>query len=235
MDASPGCSSEYTQDEHRAHFHNPATEPIIEAATKFLWDDMKETLESFCVNHAHLFAGVVDPLGEGGLARNRAAETALRDALGVGPATGPLGDPAGGGLGAFRSAKAPDAEGEQRLEWTQAHLDFQQLFEQVLEVFIATQPFSTGRLATFNDCTRSITVVLHWSIVGQLTRNGRPGCTEDFVAACQDALDHGSWSHCRRMAEAILAMPDYNNFVRMMAEAAQQLALQVEQHEGGAE
>ena len=37
------------------------------------------------------------------------------------------------------------------------------------------------------------------------------------------------------MAEAILAMPDYNNFVRMMAEAAQQLALQVEQHEGGAE
>ena len=38
----------------------------------------------------------------------------------------------------------PDATegGEQRLEWTQAHLDFQQLFEFQLEQFVATQPFT---------------------------------------------------------------------------------------------
>ena len=129
------CPGEYLQDD-RGHL-NPATEPILEAATKFLWDDMKETLEAFCANHAHLFVGVDDSPG-----RNRAAETALRDALGIGPAAGPLGDPAGGGLGAFQSVKAPAVEGEQRLDWTQAHLDFQELFEHVLESFIQSQPFS---------------------------------------------------------------------------------------------
>lgn len=55
-------------------------------------------------------------------------------------------------------------EGEQKLEWTQAHIDFQELFEFQLENFLASQPFST----------------------------------EDFVAACQDALDHGGWEGCGR-------------------------------------
>ena len=34
------------------------------------------------------------------------------------------------------------ADGEQRLEWTQAHLDFQELFDFQLEQFVGTQDFS---------------------------------------------------------------------------------------------
>ena len=194
-----GCTSEHADDHHYSSLE-PATEHILEAATKFLWDDMKETLETFCANHASLFAGVADSVG-----RNRLAENTLRDILGVGPAAGPLGSPAGGGLGAFRTVKAPEVEGEQRLEWTQAHRDFQELFEHVLESFIESQPFST----------------------------------EEFVAACRDALHRGGWTNpanCRaqKMAEAILAMPDYNNFIRMMIEATQQLHAQAEaEHSAG--
>ena len=33
-------------------------------------------------------------------------------------------------------------DGEQKLEWTQAHLDFQQLFEHQLEQFVAQQDFT---------------------------------------------------------------------------------------------
>ena len=74
---------------------NPATKPILEAASEFLWsDELQSSLDSFSTNHAPLFA----------------------DATGV--------------------------EGEQKLEWTQAHLDFQQLFEFQLEQFVATQSFS---------------------------------------------------------------------------------------------
>ena len=106
--SSYGATSEFMKDDRGAL--RPETEPILEAATKFLWEDMKETLEAFCINHADLFAGVAD----GDPSRDRTAEMALRDALGVGPAAGPLGDSSGGGLGAFRSVKAPQVEGEQR-------------------------------------------------------------------------------------------------------------------------
>ena len=34
------------------------------------------------------------------------------------------------------------ADGEQRLEWTQAHLDYQELFDFQLEQFVGTQDFS---------------------------------------------------------------------------------------------
>lgn len=135
----------------------PSTEPILEAATKFLWDDMKDSLDSFCENHAALFAGAAPPPNLSGL-----------------------------GFGSFKPVRAPPVVGEQRLEWTTVHLEFQELFEFQLERFLETQPFSA----------------------------------EDFVGACQDALDNGSWANCRKMAEAIVAMPDYNNFVRMMSEAA---------------
>ena len=54
---------------------NPATKPILEAASEFLWsDELQSSLDSFSTNHAPMFA----------------------DATGV--------------------------EGEQKLEWTQAHL-----------------------------------------------------------------------------------------------------------------
>ena len=53
----------------------PATKPILEAASEFLWsDELQSSLDSFSTNHAPMFA----------------------DATGV--------------------------EGEQKLEWTQAHL-----------------------------------------------------------------------------------------------------------------
>ena len=118
---------------------NPATKPILEAASEFLWsDELQSSLDSFSTNHAPMFA----------------------DATGV--------------------------EGEQKLEWTQAHLDFQQLFEFQLEQFVATQSFSQA----------------------------------EFVAACQDALDHGDWANCKGLVEVVLSMSTYEYFVRMMVAAA---------------
>eukprot|EP01049_Picozoa_sp_SAG25_P011135 SAG25_NODE_1315_length_3305_cov_1.843731_2_plen_115_part_00 len=37
---------------------------------------------------------------------------------------------------------AEGTAGEQRLEWTQAHRDFQELFEHQLETFVSTQSFT---------------------------------------------------------------------------------------------
>ena len=82
-------------------------------------------------------------------------------------------------------------EGEQRLEWTQAHVDFQELFELQLETFIEQQSFST----------------------------------EEFLQACQDALDHGSWAGCGRAVRVVLGMADYDNFVSLMVEAAEEQAM----------
>jgi hypothetical protein len=83
----------------------------------------------------------------------------------------------------------PDATsgGEQKLEWTQAHLDFKQLFEFQLEQFVASQPFSQ----------------------------------EEFLAAAQDALDHGSWANSKGLVEVVLSMSTYEYFVKMMVAAAE--------------
>ena len=83
----------------------------------------------------------------------------------------------------------PDATsgGEQKLEWTQAHMDFKQLFEFQLEQFVASQPFSQ----------------------------------EEFLAACQDALDHGTWANCKGLVEVVLSMGTYDYFVKMMVAAAE--------------
>lgn len=83
----------------------------------------------------------------------------------------------------------PDATsgGEQKLEWTQAHIDFKQLFEFQLEQFVASQPFSQ----------------------------------EDFLAACQDALDNGTWANCKGLVEVVLSMGTYEYFVKMMIAAAE--------------
>lgn len=49
--------------------------------------------------------------------------------------------------------KDATATGEQRLEWTQAHLDFQQLFEHQLEHFIGAQEFSQAEFEeACQDC-----------------------------------------------------------------------------------
>ena len=67
---------------------------------------------------------------------------------------------------------ATGVEGEHRLEWSEAHKDFQGLFEFQLEQFIAQQPFEA----------------------------------EDFIAACQDALDHGTWSNQKGLVQVVLSM-----------------------------
>ena len=83
-------------------------------------------------------------------------------------------------------AGAAGTEGEQRLEWSEAHHDFQQLFEFQLEHFVGQQPFDAA----------------------------------DFVAACQEALDHGTWANCRGLVQVVLSMTTYEYFVRMMTAAA---------------
>ena len=77
-------------------------------------------------------------------------------------------------------------QGEQRLEWSEAHANFQQLFEFHLEQFVEHQPFGAA----------------------------------DFVAACQEALDRGTWANCRGLVQTVLSMTSYEYFVRMMTTAA---------------
>ena len=82
---------------------NPSTEPILDAANKFLWsDEMQESMDGFASNYGEMFVGVT---------RQQAAGRA-----------------------------------EQKLEWTEAHNEFSQLFEFHLEQFLETQPFSTEDL-----------------------------------------------------------------------------------------
>ena len=94
---------------------------------------------------------------------------------------------------------AEGVEGEHRLEWTQAHRDFQALFEFQLEAFVETQPFTQ----------------------------------EDFLAACQDALDAGagaggdSYAHdaagfSASIVNMVLMTSTYDFFVRVMIAAAAQ-------------
>ena len=48
---------------------DPKTEPILDAATRFLWsEDMNESREAFIANHVSLFAGADGPEGEQRLA-----------------------------------------------------------------------------------------------------------------------------------------------------------------------
>lgn len=79
------------------------------------------------------------------------------------------------------------AQDEQRLEWGEAHKDFQALVELHLERFLGTQSISA----------------------------------EEFVQACQDALDHGSWANCRGVVEVVLSMTTYEHFLQMMIAAAE--------------
>ena len=88
----------------------------------------------------------------------------------------------------FEGSQGP--EGEQKLEWTDAHREFCELWEFHLESFVASQPFDA----------------------------------EQFLAACQDALSHGSWDNTRKTVEVVLSATDYSSFVCMMTAAAQRAA-----------
>ena len=85
-------------------------------------------------------------------------------------------------------------QGEHRLEWTQAHKDFSQLFDLQLEQFVATQPFTQ----------------------------------EEFVAACQQALDDAPEERTApdspegfhaRIVETVLMATTYEYFVQAMLDA----------------
>ena len=137
---------------------NSSTERILEAAAEFLWsDELQQSLDSFSKNHAPMCAPA---------ALCRSPTHFL-----IQPA-----EKSSCGPGRFEDAP-PDATtgGEQRLEWTQAHIDFKQLFEFQLEQFVASQPFSQ----------------------------------EEFLGACQDALDHGTWANCKGLVEVVLSMGTY--------------------------
>jgi len=76
---------------------------------------------------------------------------------------------------------------EQRLEWGEAHRDFQQLFELQLEQFVVVQEFSA----------------------------------EEFVAACQDAIDNASFADGKGLVEVVMAMSTYDYFIKMMIAASE--------------
>eukprot|EP01048_Picozoa_sp_COSAG05_P019240 COSAG05_NODE_2963_length_2459_cov_2.922458_3_plen_306_part_00 len=91
----------------------------------------------------------------------------------------------------FAGAK-PD--GEQRLEWTQAHRDFQELYELQLEGFIAAQSFSAEEFA--KACQDALDHGDDWA-------DGHTSAT---------------------MVEGVLASASYEHFVEMMASAAAEAA-----------
>ena len=47
---------------------------------------------------------------------------------------------------------------------------------------------------------------------------------EDFVAACQDALDNSDWTHGKGCVEVVLAASEYKFFLNMMIDAAAEAA-----------
>ena len=54
----------------------------------------------------------------------------------------------------------------------------------------------------------------------------QPFSTEDFVEACKDALEHGSWDDCGRTVQVVLSMIEYDSFVALMVDKAEEQALE---------
>ena len=103
----------------------------------------------------------------------------------------------------FVDATALIQDSGHKLEWTQAHKEFQELFEFQLEQFISSQPFSQ----------------------------------DDFVGACQDALDHGAagTTVAASLVEMVLMTGTYDFFVQMMSSAAAELTEVEDDRDIGAE
>ena len=45
-------------------------------------------------------------------------------------------------------------------------------------------------------------------------------------ALCPAALDHGTWDNCGRTVQVVLSMIEYDNFVSLMADKAEEQALE---------
>ena len=167
---------------------NPSTEPILDAANKFLWsDEMQESMDGFASNYGEMFVGVT---------RQQAAGRA-----------------------------------EQKLEWTEAHNEFSQLFEFHLEQFLETQPFSTEDfVAACQDGARQNHPLASCENCPARARNAPRwfSCSRLLIvrALCPAALDHGSWDNCGRTVQVVLSMIEYDNFVSLMADKAEEQALE---------
>ena len=113
----------------------------------------------------------------------------------------------------FRGAR--ELHGEHRLEWTQAHRDFSELFDVQLEAFVQTQPFSREEFVA--ACKKALEQ-------GSAERTA-PDSSEGFRA---------------RIVETILMATTYEYFVQAMLDAASKTepcssALQEEQQPGDME
>ena len=167
---------------------NPSTEPILDAANKFLWsDEMQESMDGFASNYGEMFVGVT---------RQQAAGRA-----------------------------------EQKLEWTEAHNEFSQLFEFHLEQFLETQPFSTEDfVAACQDGARQNHPLASCENCPARARNAPRwfSCSRLLIvrALCPAALDHGTWDNCGRTVQVVLSMIEYDNFVSLMADKAEEQALE---------
>ena len=167
---------------------NPSTEPILDAANKFLWsDEMQESMDGFASNYGEMFVGVT---------RQQAAGRA-----------------------------------EQKLEWTEAHNEFSQLFEFHLEQFLETQPFSTEDfVAACQDGARQGHPLASCENCPSRSQRRSPlslSCSRLTVRAlCPAALDHGTWDNCGRTVQVVLSMIEYDNFVSLMADKAEEQALE---------
>lgn len=168
---------------------NPNTEPILDAANKFLWSDgMQESLDTFATNYAEMFVGVRRRLGEELLGEQRLEWTEAHKEVRA-RANSPAHR-----LSAWilTYGWAPSALSAVRVCCTVGRTQFSELFEFHLEQFLETQPFST----------------------------------EDFVEACKDALEHGSWDGCGRTVQVVLSMIEYDSFVALMVDKAEEQALE---------
>jgi|EP01047_Picozoa_sp_COSAG01_P060135 hypothetical protein len=184
---------------------NPNTQPIMDIASEFLWGaEMQDSMSAFAANYASMFVGV------------------------------------------------RRADGEQRLEWTEAHKEFSELFEFQLEQFISQQEFSVEEFVDACQVTGSaapsalpapglrqkagpaavaasalrqrmdlVPSPLPRVLCRVLSDGGEVGLGGG--AAAQDALDHGNggWKGCGRAVQIVLAMIEYDYFVELMVDAAE--------------
>lgn len=91
-------------------------------------------------------------------------------------------------------------------------------------LFLDASPDGEQRLE-WQDVYQSFRALFEAELEGFLGRN--LVTMEDFVAACQDALNNSDWVHGKGLVEVVLAASEYQFFLNMMigaaAEAAQPL------------
>ncbi len=102
--------------------------------------------------------------------------------------------------------------GEQKLNWHQAYLDFQQLFEIQLEQFIARQSFSQADFEVACKVRHGLGLTsVHLCASSQLNQS----------LCCQDAKEHAAGGSAASIVNMVLASSTYEYFLQMMISAAE--------------